>query len=284
MTIGHPTLTSQQIEHFRCFGYVVLRGWLEPALNTMLHRETTQSIQDGYGSFFGKRTNDGGIEGHYIAMMADRTAVSQSLVADDPRFYKAASQFLDRDMLPTLSEGILYFGESAWHCDVGKHLTGVKFVTYFDPLTGDRGALRLLPGSHQQAVRRIINPYLDQYADARGEADMPRTMEDVPGVVIESNPGDIIAFDLHTWHASFGGRDRYSWTISYLPVPADESDRSVLMSYMGDDIDRSCYEYDHERYPVYREWLCNTTHNSRRAAIIDRMREIDVFRIPGADR
>ena len=41
-------------------------------------------------------------------------------------------------------------------------------------------------------------------------------------MVVESRPGDVIAFDLHTFHASFGGRDRLAWTIEYLSAPEDE--------------------------------------------------------------
>jgi hypothetical protein len=36
---------------------------------------------------------------------------------------------------------------------------------------------------------------------------------DFPGVAVASQPGDVVAFDVHTFHASLGGRDRVAWAI-----------------------------------------------------------------------
>src|SRR5260370_7189697 len=41
-----------------------------------------------------------------------------------------------------------------------------------------------------------------------------------PVSVTATSPGDVIAFDLHAWHASTGGRDRLAWP-SGSPSPPD---------------------------------------------------------------
>ena len=62
----------------------------------------------------------------------------------------------------------------------------MKFVAYLEPLEAASGALRVLPGSHHLADSALGHLYsLD--------VDVP----DVPGQVLITEPGDVIAFDPH---------------------------------------------------------------------------------------
>src|SRR5205085_2411790 len=128
----------------------------------------------------------------------------------------------------------------------GIGVDGVKFAVYLEPLTGATGALRF------------------------------------PWSVAETRPGDVVAFGLHTWHASSGGSNRLAWTVEYLRTPGDEAERARVLDAYFDNNDQTYGRFDHERYPVWRDWARNPAASLRRAQVIERMRSIGVFDLPGA--
>jgi hypothetical protein len=141
-------VTDQQVDHYRTFGFVVLRSYLEQGETAALSRELDGALRDAFGAHFHRRPSLGGIEGHYLPMMSrQRTPTSLALV-EDARFLGAARRLLDARVLPTYAEGILLFDQAGFHYDDGTGSTGVKFVAYLAPLTAATGALRLMPGSH----------------------------------------------------------------------------------------------------------------------------------------
>jgi hypothetical protein len=235
-----------------------------------LRAEVDAAIQDAYAATYDERVVDG-ISGHYLPMASRLTPVSASLVCDVPIFIDIAEALLSKTVLPSLPEGVLYFAEAGWHDDDGIGVKGVKFATYFQPLTAINGALRFVPCSHHDEGRRALR----KYQVAR--------YDDFPGVVVESGPGDVVAFDLHTFHASFGGRDRLAWTVEYLEVPGDEEATAKTRSWMNDSFEQSFRGFDRERYPVWRDWLANPSGHQRRAAVIERLRATGVLDLPGAD-
>ena len=263
-------ITQQQFEHFVTFGFVLLPGLLGSERTQRLRAEVGSAIHDAYSSTYDERVIDG-ISGHYLPMVSRSTPASASLVCDDPVLIETAEALLGRPVLPSLPEGVLYFAEAGWHDDDGIGVNGVKFATYFDALESANGALRFVPCSHHQDAR----PRLRAYQLAR--------YEDFPGVVIESRPGDVVAFDLHTFHASFGGRDRLAWTITYLAIPLDEADRAKTLRWMNDAFEQGFRGFDRERYPAWRDWLANPSHHPGRAAVIERLRTTGVLDLPGAD-
>ena len=138
-------LTTAQVDHFRTFGFTVLSGYLADRVS-VLRTEVDAAIRDAYAATYDERVIDG-ISGHYLPMASRLTPVSASLVCDDPRFIDAAEQLLGGPVIPECPEGVLYFAEAGWHTDDGIGVHGTKFAVYFDELTGDTGALRLMPGS-----------------------------------------------------------------------------------------------------------------------------------------
>jgi Phytanoyl-CoA dioxygenase (PhyH) len=157
--------------------------------------------------------------------MASRlTPVSASLVCDDPRFTGAAEQLLGGPVIPECPEGVLYFAKAGWHTDDGIGVRGVKFAAYFDELTAGTGTLRLVPGSHHPEQNARLAAYGKRRGRVRNDAEFAAYQASFPGYVAATSPGDVIAFDLHTWHASSGGRDRLAWTgralAAGLPTPA----------------------------------------------------------------
>ena len=138
-------------------------------------------------------------------------------------------------------------------------------------LDASNGALRFVPCSQFEEGR----PNLRAYQRAR--------YDQFPGVIVASSPGDAIAFDLHTFHASSGGRDRLAWTIEYLAVPSDEAARDKTLRWVDGSFEQAFRGFDRERYPAWRDWLENPSGDRRRATVIDRLRAAGVLDRPGWD-
>ena len=116
-------LTTDQVDHFRTFGFAVLRGYLADRIS-VLRAEADAAVRDAYAATYHERVIDG-ISGHYLPMASRLTPVSASLACDDPRFAGAAEQLLGGAVIPECPEGVLYFAEAGWHTDDGIGVRGV---------------------------------------------------------------------------------------------------------------------------------------------------------------
>jgi hypothetical protein len=165
----------------------------------------------------------------------------------------------------------LYFAQAGWHNDDGIGVRAVKFATYFEPLTAASGALRFVPCSQHPDAQAAMCAY------------QRARHQDYPGVVVETQPGDVIAFDLHTFHASWGGTDRLAWAIEYLATPVSDEQRDKTLRWFRDAFEQDFRGFDRQRYPTWRDWLANTGHYPRRAQVIERMQSAGVLDVPGAE-
>jgi Phytanoyl-CoA dioxygenase (PhyH) len=261
-------LTAQQIDHFKTFGFVVLRDFLGDGRTEALRTEVDTALHDAYVATYDERIIDG-ISGHYVPMTSRLTPVSATLVCDDPIFIEAAGQLLGAPVLPGLPEGILYFAEAGWHNDDGIGVQGVKFAAYFDALDENNGALRFVPCSHyRDAVSHLRSYQAASYTE-------------VPAFVAGTRPGDVVAFDLHIFHGSFGGRDRLAWATEYVAAPGTEEDRVKVCRWMTDSFEQRGRGFDHTRYPVWQDWLTGAP-GPRRAVVIERLRAAGILDLPGA--
>ena len=107
-----------------------------------------------------------------------------------------------------------------------------KLALYLDPLDGESGAVRVLPGSH------LVG---DAYADGLQEQLTAQHSEDVdaalsplwqgaalPAHVCCTQPGDVVVFQQSTKHSSWnGGKARRMFTINWSPKIRDEIDQGV---------------------------------------------------------
>jgi hypothetical protein len=273
-------LTDGQIDYFRTFGFVVLRGFLSDRAG-VLRAETDAAVRDAYAATYDQRVIDG-ISGHYLPVASRRTPVSASLVCDDPRLIDAAEQLLGGPVIPECPEGVLYFFEAGWHTDDGTGVRGVKFAAYFDELTAASGALRLVPGSHHPEQNTRLAAYRDRQPPIRDDTGFAAYQACFPGYVADTSPGDVIAFDLHTWHASVGGRDRLAWTAVYQRRPETTAERDRALRSVRDSFEQAFRGFDRDRYPVWRDWLGGAGAYPRRAPVIARMRQAGVLDLPGA--
>jgi hypothetical protein len=273
-------LTTGQVDHFRTFGFTVLRGYLADCVGA-LRAEVDAAIRDAYAATYDERVFDG-ISGHYLPMASRLTPVSMSLVCDDPRLIGAAEQLLGGPVIPECPEGVLYFFEAGWHTDDGIGVRGVKFAAYFDELTAGTGALRLVPGSHHPEQNARLAACNCRRGPARSEAEAAACQESFPGYVAGTSPGDVIVFDLRTWHASTGGRDRLAWTAVCQRCPETGPERDRTLRSVHDSFEQAFRGFGRGRYPVWRDWLAGAAAHPRRAGVIERMRQAGVLDLPGA--
>jgi hypothetical protein len=75
-------LTTGHVDHFRTFGFTVLRSYLANCV-CALRAEVEAAIRDAYAATYDERVYDG-IRGHYLPMASRLTPVSTSQVCDDP--------------------------------------------------------------------------------------------------------------------------------------------------------------------------------------------------------
>ncbi len=142
-------------------------------------------------------------------------------------------------MLPIRAKGTKILGDTAWHRDSELDVASIGFVGYLEPVDATSGALRVLPGSHREPPAAVPTGTPIEGAAAMGEP-------------IASEPGDLIAFDEHLFHASAGGRDRRQWRVDFVadPVDVDEEERVRLLL---DGIFPPGWDggYDVDRYPSF---------------------------------
>jgi hypothetical protein len=269
-------LSDIQIDHYRTFGFVVLPAFLGEVAEALAD-EVNAAIADAYQSTYDHRDTDG-ISGHYLPMASRYTPLSASLICDDPRFVRAAEELLGGPVIPRCPEGVLYFSDAGWHNDDGMGVTGVKFATYFDALEADSGALRFVPGSQRREQQHRLCSYRQRWT-ARGGPDI----DGYPHHITATNPGDVVAFDLHTWHASFGGRDRLAWTIIYQRCPETAEQRERTLRSMRDSFEQSFRGFDRSRYPIWGDWLAEAATDPGRSEIANRLRATGVFDLDGVE-
>jgi hypothetical protein len=227
-------VVDADIEHFRTFGFVVLRGALEAA---QLSEEMDRSFADGLRSSFEAEVGGRVLSAAYLPMMCETTPVSLALL---DHFAGPAAQLLGSPVLPVRAKGVIYFGAAAWHNDSDRDVASIGFLAYLEPLDVDNGALRLIPGSHRREFGDALRTYLAVSTST------------LPGHVVPTTPGDVIVFDEHLYHASTGGRNRRQWRVDYLQDPVGPGDEEKVRSYFS-GLYRPDWDggYDVDRYPSY---------------------------------
>lgn len=254
--MGASGCTNDQIAHFRDCGFVVFRELFDGTETAALTTEVTTELTAAYGGLGTDTDPDGtgGIRGDHLPLTVNRAPLSQSLLADDPRLFATAAELLGRPVVPTAPVATCFTTNAGWHTDQGPDIGGVKFLAYLEKRTASDGALRVRRGSH-------------------------RPGGDGSEVVLSTEPGDVIAFDVHLWHSSAGGDKRLAWSIQFLPwAGLDDPERVRLTRELIMDADYTDEPYDHDRWPEWRDWAVNTANPSRRLAV-GRLRELGV--LPG---
>lgn len=267
--------SHQVISQFRAFGYAVIPGLLTASEVAQLRTEVTRSIQTAFGGVGTDADGvGGGIRGDYLPLSVDRAPLSQALMADDERFYQGSVVLTGGPTVPTVPLATCFTSNAGWHNDDGTEIGGVKFLAHLEPRRAATGALRVIPGTHDPAFRRRVEGYFGQDPGRQGFAPWP-----APAVVLETDPGDVIAFDLHLFHSSVGGDKRLAWTIEYLPWPglADAARLAATRNAVRDIVDYDHEGYDRDVWPTWREWAAGADASDSRQTAVERLRLMGVL-------
>ncbi|MFI0444836.1 phytanoyl-CoA dioxygenase family protein [Actinomadura sp. 6N118] len=274
---SHSEIFSHtEIAHFEAFGFVVLRGLLTAGEVTRLKGEVTTELTAAFGGLGTDPGDEGGISGDYLPLTVDRAPFAQSLIADDLRFFQGATELTGSPMVPAPGMAICFTANAGWHTDVGPDVRGVKFLVHLDPRTAETGALRVLPGSHDPAFARRVERYLSR--DPMNQGFQPGLP--TPDTVLETEPGDVLAFDVHLHHCSKGGEKRLAWSIEYMEWPGivDEDRKKLVRGLIDTDDDYSGEDFDQDLWPVWREWAAGAPGRASRQTALERL---ELLEVPG---
>lgn len=259
-------LTHQQILHFRAFGYVTLRGLLSPAEAATLRHEVAGALTEAFGPVDGRPQDLGGISGDYLPLAVNRAPLSLALIADDPRTFLSSAELLASPTVPSIGVATRFTGDSTWHTRQGPDIGGVTFWADLEARTAQTGALRFIPGSHLPEFEGRLCEYRAAEPAMSGFEDW-----EWPHVVVETEPGDVVAFHSHLMNCAQGGTPRLSWTVDYLPWPGiGNRDRMAVVRDLV-EVEFDHEEFDRERWPVWREWATGADQVPSRAVAVERL-------------
>ena len=187
-------LTHQQKQFFDTFGYLVLPGLLADDID-WITEEFERVFQDR------GVVHDGTKRSTVVPFIDQRERLSTLL--DHPKVEGLIGSLLGKDFNYVGGDGNYYTGDTAWHSD-GFHPVGkfLKVALYLDPVAHNTGCLRVIPGTH-----RVDIAWDARQARKAGEM-WGVEQRDVPAVGLESQPGDVVAFNHNLMHSAFGGNAR----------------------------------------------------------------------------
>lgn len=240
-------LSTEQVAHFNTFGFIVLPHLLSSTEVSEIQEEFDEvMLEERQGESFR------GVKRQAVMAFAELRPKLLSLI-DDNRIYEPIEQLLGPDFLWWGSDGNLYVGDTAWHPDATNPELGhsrIKVAMYLDNVTKDTGCIRFIPGSHRIPLHTDLHPLrmwrtIQVIAEGRtGEASLKPFLDqgldpnkpvfgidqaDLPGYSIESNPGDVIMFEQHIFHGSWGGHTgRRMFTLNYFANPTTEDQIAVI--------------------------------------------------------
>jgi hypothetical protein len=211
-------LTQQQVRFFETFGFLKMPG---------LFRDESDEITAAFEAVFAA-------DGHprmetYVELHGEqrRQIIPQFVTKHptldalrrDPRVVGIVTSLLGEDHEYAESDGNLFDCESLWHSDTygaPMLIHHVKLSFYLDTLRGDSGAIRVIPGTQhfkETFATALRNGFRDS---AKIEEQFGVDPRDIPAIVLETDPGDVVVWDFRTIHASYYGQvGRRLFSINY---------------------------------------------------------------------
>lgn len=260
-------LSPEQLNFFHAFGYVVLRGLFTPDEVKTVNREFDQAMAAQYPH----KPFDG--SGRHWTMMLDEETPFFASMMEDPRFLAVAKQIYGPEVLGVATDANRYVGDTPWHRDTATvDQYGIKFAFYLQPVEAHTGALRVIPSSHRYPDDPELNRLISGFK-----------IDAVPAQALVSQPGDVIGFDVRTYHASLGGgADRRMCTVVYYAPPRTQPQRDALAAQGRNNPKISWQAFGCRRQYLYsKAWMANPRRNPDRQVWIDRLTEYGYFDAPG---
>ena len=249
-------LENVQYQYFQTFGLITLRQFFTPDEVSTLRAEFKKGLDLAY-----EHHPFDGSERHWTPQMGPDTPFYANLL-EDQRFWSITAQLYGEEAFAVGTDANRYVGDTRWHpdhrADPNEDCYGIKFAFYLDPVDAETGALRVVPGSHKQPLHDEIRAYITG-----------RELEKIPAHVCTSEPGDVVAFDLRCWHASFGGTEgrRMSTCVYYknpeTPVEEEaarkraEGSRKAPAQYKrpGDSLFHPHWVSNPQQHPLRQRWI-----------------------------
>lgn len=230
------TVTTQQADFFRLFGYLPLPGFFDPGELAVIEEEYAR----GHAAASRVYSSAIGVRGQMSwSNMRDETPFLAGAL-ETQKLRSAAEALLSPEAVGVMSNGNVFSGNlTEWHADTSvPDFHSLKFVAYLDPVDADSGALRVLPGSHRSPwhddlLAISVKEKLNTAGNPEGAAaDRTRfQVGDVPAQICTSRPGDVFAFNLRTWHASCNGfPNRRMCSFTYFDTPRDDAQQTAIRS------------------------------------------------------
>ena len=193
---------------------------------------------------------------------------------EDERFRSIAAQLYGAYAFAVGTDANRYVGDTRWHPDhrIDPHedCYGVKFSFYLDPVDAETGTMRLVPSSHKRPLHDDIHAYIES-----------QELEQIPDYVCVSEPGDVFAFDMRCWHASFGGaKGRRMSTCVYCKNPEgpegpEGPEEEAAARKRAEGSRNAPAQYKHQaNQSSDTEWLANRHNHPLRQQWITRLTEL----------
>ena len=203
--------------------------------------------------------------------MMDRDTPIFVKMFEDDRIAGVAEQMHGSDVMGMVTDANRYVGNTNWHPDTF-HIVqyGVKFAFYMEPVRADSGALRVISGSHQ-------NPLHDELRKLKDDGQMDQ-IDQVPAQVCDSDPGDVVAFDIRTWHASFGGStDRHMATFVFYRYPKTAEETAVTRFQLSHNVARTKTSAKpwNPKELIPQSWLDDAENLARRNRWLAHLQEVE---------
>ena len=271
-------LDSQQLKYFKTFGFVVMKNvFTSEELNTINQEfKHRAEVASEYKEF------DGSVR-HNLRMMSNDTPFFASLL-EDTRFAKAAEQMFGK-VIGYNIDADRYTGDTVWHYDAGGYEDiGVKFAFYLQPVGAETGALRVIPGSHKKELFDELEKYEPIGPKWTRNAATPEEKQlaiehigNMPSYICESKPGDVVAFDLRTYHSSLGGsNDRHMCSVVYHKDPETPEEYEIMTVNIQGHLAHKDQSSEPWNPPsLDPDWIANVPKNKNRQKWINRMFEIN---------
>ncbi len=257
-------ISEQQLQYFHTFGFIVMKQVFTPDQMRTLQAEVDHraAVASSYEPFEGTKRQG--------FTMMDRDTPFCVKIFEDDRIAGVAEQMYGPDVMGTTTDANRYVGNTNWHPDtfhIGQY--GVKFAVYMQPVRADSGALRVIPGSHQ-------NPLHDKLRKLKDEGQMDQ-IEQVPAHVCDSDPGDVVAFDRRTWYASCGGStDRHMATFNFYRSPKTAEETAVTRFQLSHNVAKTKTSAKpwNPKELIPQSWLDDAENLPRRKRWIAHLQEV----------
>jgi hypothetical protein len=156
---------------------------------------------------------------------------------DSEHILEVVEDLLGEDFVFAVSEGIQHYEGSKWHHDSisPEGHTHIKMGLYLDPVRADTGCLSILPGSQYTPYRERMEKYGDEILSLDRK---------VPGTYpIESDPGDVVVFDVKLYHGAFGNNLRRAIYLNFYQKPVSQEESEHIIKLYRNDSTKNGWTY-----------------------------------------